>query len=875
LNFGLDLQTNFTKHPFAVKSVKFSRFGLYASLDDKNLILFDRAGKQRLSINYFEHAKVHIVTCFAYITRYRVYIVVTADFRMFIMSDYFDIIRVMQLGSGRVQGVEYLEDTDELLFCGINSLIVKRLNILAKYDIESAIMLDPTGRSMNISLTDGKQIETGLHWIRGFKIQLPNAIFWSEGDISLVNLETHEATMQLRDLSPNTSITTVILSLRFQTFAVGTFIGGVFLYKSASHTRLIHTFEAHSRPVLALSPHPDTTMFLSAASDFTIKVWSYDKFAMIYCFAVTERPPQPLTEIIFLSLTTVVLCFEARVAVSKLNFLADFFALLKSPIRRVQALGHRVGVLCEDNSCAMFDSEGMSSCTIFPPPGALAVLAFDYVPELNRVVMLLDSGSVVIIRCVTDTGILEKIINIGDIMASSRQDTSGVKVQSAVTALKVVRGHFPIYDPEIALKTVNPKNARVFTEHQFKSNAFLAVAAGKGALILLHTDHLQTVYTRYAAHREQIVTVEQVGQRLLTLCEQHRLIVQSKQIAGHDQEQMFILQKIDLRQPLGHLVPLTEHSFLMTFPVGDTEVFKFTAEGLVRMDYASDSEHEIGIASVSVEGASRLIATAANDSIKLLTFDKQIQEEIKYVDSVAAVCFFQGSLLVAHKSTISKVKSEAFSTKPYPSAVTAAEFEVHDVLWQDTATELYGGKHTEVTNRSNSETRGHSSFEVKTVDYRRKANIKVDEELGIDEQTWNDAVHLYERKKAGASPLINRDAGNQSNLKRAGQRKKQRSVRKPKRIESAPKKKHFEQPPKKRLEIEAKHTEEYIKAITVPIRSQSPKKRDQPATVYTRRQLTEEKIIANVLRFGDPADRVDTRGLCVDMEPPEDEGSVE
>ena len=34
-------------------------------------------------------------------------------------------------------------------------------------------------------------------------------------------------------------------------------------------------------------------------------------------------------------------------------------------------------------------------------------------------------------------------------------------------------------------------------------------------------------------------------------------------------------------------------------------------------------------------------------------------------------------------------------------------------------------------------------------------------------------------------------------------------------------------------------------------------------TLLTRRQLTEEKIIENVRRYGDPADRIDYTGLCV------------
>lgn len=863
------MQTLFTKHPFAVKAVQLTRNGFYASLDDKNLVLFDRGGKQRLFFNFFEYAKVHIVTCFTYITRYRVYVVVTADFRMFIMSEYFDVIRVMQLGSGRVQDLEYLEQTDELLVCGINSLKVMRLNIQAKYDIESAIMLDPTGRSMQISLSLVKEIDTKLHWIRGSKIQLPYVILWSEGEISKVSLETHETTMILRDLCQSTSITTVIFSERFQVFAVGTFIGSICLYKGASQTRLNHTFEAHSRPVTALALHKDSSMFLSAASDMTIKIWSYYQYAMMYSFTVNDRPSQPLTDIIFLTLDSVVLCFENRIQVFKLNYLAEFFALLKSPIRKILMLGSRVGILCDDNSCVMTDEQGQVSCTIFPPPGALAVLAVDYIPEIDRVVMLLDSGSFAVIRCTTDTGILEQIVNRGDITVGSMQDTSGSRVQFRATALKVVRGRFPIYDPDIALKTLDPKNAKVFVEHNFKSNTFVAVAAGKGALILLHIELMTIVHTRYSAHREQIISVEQVGDHLLTICQQHRLIVSAIQISSYNANEIVVLKKIDLRQPIDHIMPINDSTFLITLSIGDMEVYRIN-DGLVRLDYSSDAEHETTIATVAIDVNSALIASAANDTIKIWTFSKQALEEVKYVDVVSSVCFMDGALLVAHKSTVSKISPEAYS-KPRPPEVIADEIEVHDYLRADLPTNL----ETEPTTyRSlNSETSDDSYFEVKNVGYRRQALTRLEDELGVDEKIWNKAVQLYERKKVDPSPFTIENAVDRSDPIRAAQRKKIRKNRKPKKKDAGDSAKKYQHSSRKRLEVEIKSAEEYIKAITVPIRSQSPKKRNQPAKIYTRRQLTEEKIIANVIRFGDPADRVDTRGLCVDMEPPDDNES--
>ena len=55
----------------------------------------------------------------------------------------------------------------------------------------------------------------------------------------------------------------------------------------------------------------------------------------------------------------------------------------------------------------------------------------------------------------------------------------------------------------------------------------------------------------------------------------------------------------------------------------------------------------------------------------------------------------------------------------------------------------------------------------------------------------------------------------------------------------------------------------YVKIISRKIPVISSTRPISHNALLTRRQLTEEKIIENVKRYGDPADRIDYSGLCV------------
>jgi hypothetical protein len=68
---------------------------------------------------------------------------------------------------------------------------------------------------------------------------------------------------------------------------------------------------------------------------------------------------------------------------------------------------------------------------------------------------------------------------------------------------------------------------------------------------------------------------------------------------------------------------------------------------------------------------------------------------------------------------------------------------------------------------------------------------------------------------------------------------------------------------KKKDPFEEMQLEMYKKVISKKIPVLTNARPVSNNTLLTRRQLTEEKIIENIRRYGDPADRIDYTGLCV------------
>lgn len=48
--------------------------------------------------------------------------------------------------------------------------------------------------------------------------------------------------------------------------------------------KLIHSYSGHTKKVTSLAKHSNTTMFISASLDNTVRIWCLDQLIELYCF---------------------------------------------------------------------------------------------------------------------------------------------------------------------------------------------------------------------------------------------------------------------------------------------------------------------------------------------------------------------------------------------------------------------------------------------------------------------------------------------------------------------------------------------------------------------------------------------------------------
>lgn len=119
--------------------------------------------------------------------------------------------------------------------------------------------------------------------------------------------------------------------------------------------------------------------------------------------------------------------------------------------------------------------------------------------------------------------------------------------------------------------------------------------------------------------------------------------------------------------------PLTDLKILgnllfFGFKTGDTQLFTWeeSEKELYKLDCDKIDEHEDDLTSVDILLSKGLFVTGGRDGlIKVWNMKKQMVREIKFPESITAVCFFnpQGDILVGHGGKVSSVL--ALDYKPF------------------------------------------------------------------------------------------------------------------------------------------------------------------------------------------------------------------
>ena len=117
-------------------------------------------------------------------------------------------------------------------------------------------------------------------WIKGMKVdEKEGCIYtWSQLKTCFNDLQTGANLFKFKSLTTYEDyITDLIISDEFKYFITSTYFGHIFVWKLDKRRKLIHSYSGHTKTVNSLSNHPtQSTLFISAASDCTIRIWCLD-----------------------------------------------------------------------------------------------------------------------------------------------------------------------------------------------------------------------------------------------------------------------------------------------------------------------------------------------------------------------------------------------------------------------------------------------------------------------------------------------------------------------------------------------------------------------------------------------------------------------
>lgn len=246
-----------------------------------------KTGKRIGSRKVIDITGIHtqIITV-AFSHRWRLYMVVTADFKMYFINELLYIVDCIDMSSIRLVNFVYFNDKDgTVITAGIDGVFVFKFNYQSKYQPILAVQIDQEGKHIKVSLENKTPLEKMCIWVKGLKVDEKNEIIisWNQGKLCFNHLNGSKAgklIFCLKDLTgPEISITDVVINMENRYFHTGTSSGQILVWKYDTSKKQLHEFQGHFKAVSCLMPvkgEPD--LLLSASLDSTIRIWSLDTF---------------------------------------------------------------------------------------------------------------------------------------------------------------------------------------------------------------------------------------------------------------------------------------------------------------------------------------------------------------------------------------------------------------------------------------------------------------------------------------------------------------------------------------------------------------------------------------------------------------------
>jgi WD40 repeat protein len=194
-------------------------------------------------------------------------------------------------------------------------------------------------------------------------------------------------------------------------------------------TKSIHVFKGHSRRVTSLMPIKEKgTYFVSASLDGKVRIWCIEKMIELYCFDISIDSPvtnsaidSTIQNVILINDSIYAMIFHQNIEIGLISHLASSYFISKQNIcslvkcyqssfcRRINK-PKILSVQFSDNSLVLLDPSNQKVfSTIYPPPTQAEISKVFWCSSIQRMFLLLKSGSLCIYQTQKETGILEKL----------------------------------------------------------------------------------------------------------------------------------------------------------------------------------------------------------------------------------------------------------------------------------------------------------------------------------------------------------------------------------------------------------------------------------------------------------------------------------
>ena len=850
---------------------------VFASLDDKNLCLFDSAGGLKGTINFFEETQTHLISCFLHAQKYQVYVLISSDFKMLVYSEVLELIHKAEMSrtGSRVLAAYFLESRSVLILVGISAVRILDFAVIPKEG--NSLEPDMTSKTVVVEQRHVLTIPTPIEWIRKsyFQPESELLVLWDQASVCLQCIVDENAKIKYENIVRSTTLMEVLLIPQLKTFVAGMLSGEVYVFgytepkpdpfrpveekrnariKSMSPAKRpdasqqgprpssslprrsdtvqfiqpAHIYSGHIKAVVALSQISATPhLFLSGSLDGTMCLWSLkvrtrQKFTQLYSFKVMQS--SGLSTVSFIDERQVYCTLGNQLFVGSLRILAQCFATFTAKVRALCRVDKLVGVLGEDDGTVLLDESGEVASIVYPLPTFVNVKQILYSADLQRIFWLLHSGSLCRIRREKERGVLEKVVKVGDIKVVTMQDTEGRALLVPINCMKLAIHQPPRYDFE-ATKAFG-QDLSAF-QHLSHPHLFFILSVGRGLVMFVPVERPEIIYTKISVNRETVTAMEELEspKLLLLLSELNNFLA-----CSYDSPTLEPLLSFTLTEPVTCLQPVEEDAVFVAYQNGETQVWRWKQRSFFKVAENKSQVHS-GPVVRAVRVHQLLVTTAGTEFVKFWSLSNTFLKEVRFPAPITDLlyCADLDCLLISHGNVVSRLSSQSF---PSP-----ADAETDD--WLQAVPEVDVSELT-LQPAFVQET---SLVSLRLESRQRKIDIDGDSELLDVLKVYDE---LKEKKVTSRSSL--------------GKKKRKARKKLPKLENSSPAAKLRDQ---EQRQAEQQFRKEYLESLTTSVQPFLGAKADAGPVFLTRRQLTEERIVSNVLRYGDPADRPDVSGLRV------------